>query len=210
MFCTECGRPIKNGYKFCPYCGNRMDLDLMQEPQNEDAIPNDSKVQAADQEPAKSESEMEFFAENAESEETSVSEPMQEEPQPEQEPTSVCFPEDDGLLDPPPTFTFEEEPAVFPKETLQNSPYFVYSPEEDMHAVKAEPRSKPADSDYRPGHIKKSPAAVLAPMIHRGPSLGVKVLLILFIIAAALAVSVLGYQFLFTDEPFAEGWFLGM
>ena len=138
MFCTECGKPIKNGYKFCPYCGNRMDLDLMDDPQQE-AFPSNPQIQEAEEAPADPETEVDFFADSAEADDSAADEPETAPPPAEQENPFARFSEDGGMLDPPPTFTFEEEPKPYPQESLQNAPYFIYHPKEDMHRMQAEP-----------------------------------------------------------------------
>ena len=208
MFCTECGKPIKNGYKFCPYCGNRMDLDLLDEPQNEAYIDN-LEMQTPEEQPADPEPEIDFIEDIPPTQECEDCMTANEDSLDVQDQPSIDFSEDSGLFDPPPSFSFQEETLSLPDEPLQNAPYFVYHPQQDVQ-LSTEPQNKPADSEYRPSHIKKRPAAVLAPIIARGPSLGFKILLIILIVSAALAASVVGYQFLFTEQPFADGWLFGM
>lgn len=209
MFCTECGKPIKSGYKFCPYCGARMDQDLMDPPEL-DVFSTQSEDKPPEDPPIELESEFDFFSDIPPLQDCDEDLPDVQNLLDQQEPSATALPEDSETLEPPPNFTFEEETFESAEDEAQDAPYFVYHPKEEPNHTAVDLQKKPVENEYHPGNLKKRPAAMLAPILTRSPSLGFKVLLIILIVSAALAASVVGYQFLFTKEPFADGWLFGM
>lgn len=209
MFCTECGKPIKSGYKFCPYCGARMDQDLIDQPES-DVFSTNTQEKLSEDPSIDLESEFDFFTDIPPLQDCDEDMPDAQNLLEQQEPSASVLPQDSEALEPPPNFTFEEEPTNTVEDSAQDAPYFVYHPKEEPNHTTVDLQNKPAENEYHPGNLKKCPAAVLAPILTRRPSLGFKVILIILIVSAALAASVVGYQFLFAKEPFADGWLFGL
>ncbi len=205
MFCTECGKPVKNDYKFCPHCGAPRDKDLMEHPAEEPSS-RASETRASEEPSADHLDTVEdSYSEDTPAQNSAAEEPAEQESRSWSASRFEESEEDD--LDPPISFSYEEEP---PSQPAQHIPYFVYHPDSENHQVRTGPRE---DSD-RPSlcaekPVKKSPLAV-SPPASRGPSWGIKVLVILVIIALALTASVFCYQYLFTSKPFEPGWFFGL
>lgn len=206
MFCTECGKPVKNDYKFCPHCGAPRDKDLMEHPEEEPSSRASETRTAEEPSAGHADTEENSYAEDAPAQNSAAEEPAEQE-SPNWSASRFEESEEDDL-DPPLSFSYEEEP---PRRPAQHAPYFVYHPDSDNHQVRTtdsrENPDRPSLCAEEPA--KRSPLAV-SPSVSRGPSWGIKVLVILVIIALALTASIFGYQYLFTSKPFEPGWFFGL
>lgn len=208
MFCTECGKPVKNDYKFCPHCGAPRDEDLMERPE-EETFPQVSETWVPEEPSADhADSAEDLYSEDAPAQNSADEEPSEPEVESRDWAASRFEESEEDDLDPPLSFSYEEEPPVH--RPAQNAPYFVYHPDSDKHKVRAGSREKPDRPNLDVEEpAKKSPAAFL-PEVSRGPSLGFKVLLIFLVVVLALAASAFGYQYLFAPKPFEFGWFFGL
>ena len=205
MFCTECGKPVKNDYKFCPHCGAPRDRELMENPE-EETFPRVPETWTAEDPPAGPAD----AADGLYSEDMPAPEPEAEEPpEPESRDWSAArFEMGEGDdLDPPLSFSYEEEP---PRRSAQNPPYFVYHPDPDRQKVKTGPKEKQDRLSLRADEPADRPPVAFPPAVSTGPSWGIKVLVILAMVALALVASIFGYQYLFASKPFEPGWFFGL
>ncbi|MBE6905623.1 MAG: zinc ribbon domain-containing protein [Ruminococcaceae bacterium] len=207
MFCTECGKPVKNDYKFCPHCGAPRDKDLMENP-GEETFPRASETWAVEESPADHADAADgLYSETARTQDPEAEEPSEPEVESRDWSASRFEISEEDDLDPPLSFSYEEEP---PRRSAQNPPYFIYHPDPDRHKVKTGPREKPDRLDLHADESAKRSPIAFSPAVSRGPSWGIKVLVILAMVALALVASVFGYQYLFASKPFEPGWFFGL
>lgn len=207
MFCTECGKPVKNDYKFCPHCGAPRDRELMEHPE-EETFPRVPETWAAEESPADpADAEDALYSENTPSLDPEAEEPSGPEVESRNWSAARFEMGEEDDRDPPLSFSYEEEPS---RRSAQNTPYFVYHPDSDRHKVKTGPREKPDRLDLHADEPAKRSPIAFSPVVSRGPSWGIKMLVILAMVVLALVASVFGYQYLFASKPFEPGWFFGL